>query len=101
TSLYEGFGLTPLEAMACGAPVVCSNATSLPEVVGDAGILVDPLNIPALSAAILEVLRNPALSQDLRRKSLEQAARFTWDRTASETLAVYKEVVSSAARASH
>jgi glycosyltransferase involved in cell wall biosynthesis len=101
TSLYEGFGLTPLEAMACGAPVVCSNKTSLPEVVGDAGILVDPLDIPSLSAAILEVLRTPALAQELRRKGLEQAARFTWDRTASETLAVYKEVMSSAAGASH
>jgi glycosyltransferase involved in cell wall biosynthesis len=101
TSLYEGFGLTPIEAMACGAPVVCSNKTSLPEVVGDAGTLVDPLNIQALGAAILEVLRTPALAQELRRKGLEQAARFTWDRTASETLAVYKEVMSSTARNSH
>jgi len=101
TSLYEGFGLTPLEAMACGAPVVCSDMTSLPEVVGEAGLLVDPLDIRALSAAILEVLRTPALAQELRRKGLEQATRFTWDRTASETLAVYREVMSSAARNSH
>jgi glycosyltransferase involved in cell wall biosynthesis len=101
TSLYEGFGLTPLEAMACGAPVVCSNATSLPEVVGGAGVLVDPLNTQAFSAAILEVLRTPALAQALRHRGLEQAARFTWHRTASETLAVYKDVISTAARNSH
>jgi glycosyltransferase involved in cell wall biosynthesis len=98
TSLYEGFGLTPLEAMACGAPVVCSDKTSLPEVVGDAGLLVDPLDTRALSAALLRVLQSAEMRQDLRTHGLAQAAKFTWEQTASDTLAIYKNVVSSAAR---
>lgn len=90
-SLYEGFGLDPLEAMSCGAPVVCSNRTSLPEVVGDAAISVDPENLPALVEAMCHVLSDDTLRADLRERSLKQAAKFSWRKTAEETLAVYEE----------
>lgn len=91
-SLYEGFGLTPLEAMKCGAPVICSNRTSLPEVVGDAALSLDPADTEALSAAMYEVLTNEGLRTDLCRRSLQRAQLFTWQKTAAETLAVYEEV---------
>ncbi len=97
-SLYEGFGLTPLEAMACGAPVVCSNRTSLPEVVGDAALLVDPENITALVEAMRSVLVNDELRADLRARSLQRAKVFTWRKTASETLAVYQKIRSQKKR---
>ncbi len=90
-SLYEGFGLDPLEAMSCGAPVACSNRTSLPEVVGDAALLFDPDNTGQMVAAIRDVLTNDALAADLRARSLRQAAKFNWHKTAQETLAVYEE----------
>jgi glycosyltransferase involved in cell wall biosynthesis len=96
TSLYEGFGLTPLEAMACGAPVVCSNATALPEVVGDAALLLDPLDIRALSAAILRVLTDVQMSRRLRVRGFAQAQSFTWERTAMETYSVYEQVIAGA-----
>jgi alpha-1,3-rhamnosyl/mannosyltransferase len=89
-SLYEGFGLTPLEAMTCGAPIVCSNASSLPEVIGDAGLLVDPLSPPAIAAALRRIFDDPALRAELRSNSLKQAARFRWERTAADTIAVYR-----------
>ncbi|TMC22192.1 MAG: glycosyltransferase family 4 protein [Chloroflexi bacterium] len=92
-SLYEGFGLDPLEAMACGAPVVCSNRTSLPEVVGDAAITVDPADLSALVSAMHSVLTNNELQADLRARSLKRAALFSWQRTAEETLAVYEETL--------
>lgn len=88
-SLYEGFGLPPLEAMACGTPVVCSNAASLPEVVGDAAVSVDPLRVDSLAQGLRDVLTNPALRNDLRARGLRRAAQFSWDRCAVETLAVY------------
>ena len=90
-SLYEGFGLTPLEAMSCGAPVVCSNRTSLPEVVGDAALTFDPDNIGQLVAAMHNILTDGELATDLRARSLQQAARFNWRKTATETLAAYEE----------
>ncbi|MDQ2887909.1 MAG: glycosyltransferase family 4 protein [Chloroflexota bacterium] len=90
-SLYEGFGLTPLEAMSCGAPVVCSNRTSLPEVVGDAAITVDPDDTQALVEAMRRVLTDDALQADLRARSLQRATLFSWQKTATETLAVYEE----------
>ena len=93
-SLYEGFGLPPLEAMACGTPVVCSNASSLPEVVGDAALTVDPYDVEALAEAMRRVLSDPDLADDLRRRGLERAAGFTWERTARETVEVYREVLS-------
>ncbi len=91
-SLYEGFGLPPLEAMGCGAPVVCSNRTSLPEVVGDAAISVDPQDTQALVEAMHQILSDETLQADLRARSLRQAAKFSWRKTAQETLAVYQEV---------
>ena len=90
-SLYEGFGLTPLEAMSCGAPVVCSNRTSLPEVIGDAAISVDPDNLSALVEAMRRVLTDSELEADLRARSLKRAAQFNWRKTASETVAAYEE----------
>ncbi|MEO7021554.1 MAG: glycosyltransferase family 1 protein [Ktedonobacteraceae bacterium] len=90
-SLYEGFGLDPLEAMACGAPVICSNRTSLPEVVGDAAISLDPDNVPDMVDAMYNVLTNAELSADLRMRGLQRAKLFNWHKTAGETLAVYEE----------
>ncbi|GAC1348076.1 MAG: glycosyltransferase family 1 protein [Ktedonobacteraceae bacterium] len=92
-SLYEGFGLPPLEAMSCGTPVLCSNRTSLPEVVGDAAITVDPDDLQAMVEAMHHILTDSTLRDDLRARSLEQAARFNWRKTASETLAAYKEAL--------
>lgn len=91
-SLSEGFGLPPLEAMACGTAVVTSNAASLPEVVGDAALLVDPADVDALTAAILRVLTDTALRDALRTRGLARARQFSWERCARETLAVYREV---------
>lgn len=91
-SLYEGFGLPPLESMACGTPVVCSNAASLPEVVGDAAITVDPHDTEALAEAIKRVLSDPELAQEMREKGLGRAKQFTWEDTARKTLAVYRQV---------
>jgi glycosyltransferase involved in cell wall biosynthesis len=91
-SFYEGFGLPPLEAMACGCPVITSNAASLPEVVDNAGIMVDPLNIDGLAEAIYNVLTNDGLREDMIKKGLERAKMFTWERTARETYKVYEEV---------
>jgi alpha-1,3-rhamnosyl/mannosyltransferase len=88
-SLYEGFGLTPLEAMACGAPVICSNASSLPEVVGDAALRVNPRDVEEIAQASARVLADAALRDELRAKSLARAAQFSWERTAKETLQVY------------
>jgi glycosyltransferase involved in cell wall biosynthesis len=93
-SLYEGFGLPPLEAMACGTPVISSNAASLPEVVGDAALLIDPTDTTALTQALHNVLAEPALHANLRRRGFERAAQFSWQRCAAETLAVYRQVCS-------
>jgi glycosyltransferase involved in cell wall biosynthesis len=92
-SLYEGFGLDPLEAMTCGAPVVCSNRTSLPEVVGDAALTVDPENTDALADAMYGILSDETLQADLRTRSLQRATRFNWQKTATETLAIYEETL--------
>ncbi len=91
-SLAEGFGLPPLEAMACGTPVICSNATSLPEVVGEAALLIDPYNVTELVEAIEQVIGSPALQADLRQKGLERAALFTWAETASAMQQIYQQV---------
>jgi glycosyltransferase involved in cell wall biosynthesis len=92
-SLYEGFGLDPLEAMSCSAPVVCSNRTSLPEVVDDAALSIDPENLSDLIEAMCRVLTDQELEKDLRARSLKQAAKFSWKKTASETLKVYEETL--------
>jgi glycosyltransferase involved in cell wall biosynthesis len=90
-SWYEGFGLPPLEAMACGTPVVVSDRSSLPEVVGDAGLLVDPADPDAWTAALERVLGDRELRNDLRRRGRARAASFTWTRTAKETWRVLEE----------
>jgi glycosyltransferase involved in cell wall biosynthesis len=90
-SLYEGFGLPVLEAMACGAPVITSNRSSLPEVVGDAGLLVDPENESALAEALIVILSNEARRQKMSRRGISQAARFSWEEAARKTLKVYRE----------
>ena len=87
-SLYEGFGLPPLEAMAHGTPVLTSDVSSMPEVAGDAARLVDPLDVDALRAALTELLSDAPLRAELARRGRERAARFTWERTARETLAI-------------
>jgi glycosyltransferase involved in cell wall biosynthesis len=91
-SLYEGFGLGALEALACGAPVLASNAGALPEVVGDAGLLLPPGDSAAWADALERVLGDPALEADLRQRGPAQAARFSWARAARETLAVYRRI---------
>ena len=92
-SRYEGFGLPPLEAMACGAPVVVSNVSSLPEVVGDAAVLVNPENVFDIARGIRQVLQDEDLRAMLIRRGKQQAARFSWDTAAAEVLNVYKEAV--------
>lgn len=93
-STFEGFGIPPLEAMACGCPVVVSNATSLPEVVGDAALLHDPHDVDGFAASIKHVLTNKNLAQDLRQRGLSQATKFSWENSAQKTLEVYKKVLS-------
>jgi glycosyltransferase involved in cell wall biosynthesis len=85
-SLYEGFGLPPLEALQCGTPVITSNVSSLPEVVGDAALTVDPTDVEALCEALVRLANEPQLREDLRGRGPIQAARFSWDRTAAGTL---------------
>jgi glycosyltransferase involved in cell wall biosynthesis len=97
-SLYEGFGLPPLEAMACGCPVVTSNTSSLPEVVGDAGLMVDPHRPEELADAMGKILGDSALRAELREKGLRRAAEFSWRRCAEETLAVYRFVLGKGIR---
>ena len=89
-SRYEGFGLQIIEAMACGTPVISSNGGSLPEVAGDAAILVDPMDIQGFTDAIIHVLTNPDVEADMRQKGFKQAAQFTWETAARKTMAVYE-----------
>ncbi len=91
-SFYEGFGLTPLEAMATGTPVIVSNVSSLPEVVGDAGILIDPNDVEAWTVALHRVITDDTLYVEMSEKGLKRAQNFSWERAARETLAVYKKV---------
>jgi glycosyltransferase involved in cell wall biosynthesis len=91
-SLYEGFGLPPLEAMACGTPVISSNASSLPEVVGEGGILIPARDVGAWAGALASVLGNSQLRAELRARGLTQAQKFSWERAARATLAVYERV---------
>ncbi|HKD78941.1 MAG TPA: glycosyltransferase family 1 protein [Candidatus Angelobacter sp.] len=93
-SLYEGFGFPILEAMAAGTPVVAGNTSSLPEVAGSAAILVSPQDTGALADAVMEVLSQPALADDMRARGLAWARKFSWQRTAAETVAIYRGLVS-------
>ena len=91
-SLYEGFGLPPLEAMACGTPVLTSNRSSLPEVVGDAALLVDPDDRGQLADALARIAGDAALRADLRERGMQQARRYSWDETARLTVKVYESL---------
>ena len=91
-SLYEGFGLPVLEAMACGTPVICSNTSSLPEVAGDAAALVNPLDTAELAQALCRVLDNADLRQDMVQRGLRQVQHFSWDKCGRETIEVLQSV---------
>jgi glycosyltransferase involved in cell wall biosynthesis len=92
-SFFEGFGIPPLEAMQCGSPVITGNRTSLPEVVGDAGILVDPFDVTSIADAIDRVLSDSQLRGELRQKGFERAKLFSWKRSARETLDIFEKVM--------
>jgi glycosyltransferase involved in cell wall biosynthesis len=92
-SLYEGFGLPPLEAMACGVPVLTSLVSSLPEVVGDSALLVDPYSVEEIANGIERLLSDEKLRLSLREKGLRKASTFSWRRTAELTLAVYRDAL--------
>ncbi len=96
-SLYEGFGLPPIEAMACGLPVIASNRGSLPEILGDAALLVDPEDPVAIARAVQRVLEDAALRQTLRARGFKRSSQFRWEHCAEETLAVYRSVQERAA----
>jgi glycosyltransferase involved in cell wall biosynthesis len=93
-SRYEGFGLPVLEAMACGKPVVTSDRSSLPEIVGDAGFTVDPDDARHMAGSILATLNDEPLAKELSQRAIQRAAEFSWERTAAETMAVYGKVLS-------
>ena len=83
-SLHEGFGVPIIEAMACGAPVITSNCSSMPEVAGDAAILVDPHSVESISAAMHEILNNPTQTENLKKAGLERVKQFSWSRSAKK-----------------
>jgi glycosyltransferase involved in cell wall biosynthesis len=91
-SFVEGFGVPPIEAMACGAPVITSNTSSLPEVVGDAALLIDPHNTGELSTAIMRILQDKALQEELRQKGYERVKQYTWTVSARKMLSVYQQL---------
>lgn len=93
-SLYEGFGLTVLEAMKCGTPVVVSDTSSLPEIAGDAGLRVSPMNIVQIANTVYNVLVNKRIRREMTKAGLEQVKKFSWEKAAGETLEVYKNVAS-------
>ena len=95
-SRYEGFGLPPLEALACGTPVVGSDAASLPEIVGDAGVLLPPDDVKGMADALVQLALDDRLRAEMSRRAVEQAAKFSWRRTAEATLAAYKEALGAA-----
>jgi glycosyltransferase involved in cell wall biosynthesis len=96
-SLYEGFGMPVLEAMACGTPVVTSNVSALPEVAGDAGMLVDPYETSAIAHGLQELLESQSRRDELTRRGLERARYFTWSQVAEQTVRVYRQTLNGAA----
>jgi glycosyltransferase involved in cell wall biosynthesis len=90
-SLYEGFGMPALEAMACGTPVVAARSGALPEIMGNAGILVDPTSVDSLFSGLVKVIADPELADELRSRGLARAAQFSWPSTAAQTLQVIRE----------
>jgi alpha-1,3-rhamnosyl/mannosyltransferase len=92
-SLYEGFGFPPLESMACGTPVVASKASCLPEILGDAAVLVDPSDVRGFAGAVESLLTNEERRQSLVEAGRRHVADFTWERCADQTVAVYREVL--------
>ena len=97
-SLYEGFGLPPLEAMAHGTPVVASNTSALPEVVGNAALLVNPENVFEISRALHRMLTDQPLRERMKAAGIEQAQRFSWETSVRRMVAVYEEVVAERKR---
>ena len=91
-SIYEGFGMPPLEAMACGVPVLASNAASLPEVTGDCGVIVDPYSAEAIADGMERLYSDSSLRQQLSEQGIERAKGFTWDKSAEILYNVYKEL---------
>ena len=100
-SLYEGFGLPVLEAMACGTPVACSSTSSLGEIAGDAALTFHPERVAAIYEVIHTLLHNEPLCADLRARGLARAAKFSWERAAQETWAVYEKVAQFASLSNH
>lgn len=94
-SLYEGFGLPPLEAMSCKAPVITSNITSIPEVTGDASILINPYDDVQLENALVKLLNDKTLQNDLSKRGYEKSRNFTWEKTAQKTLNAYESIINS------
>jgi len=92
-SLFEGFGLPPLEAMACGTPVISSNTTSIPEIAGDAAVLIDPTDGEGLKRALTDLLRDQRLREQLTRRGFDRVRQFSWQETAAQILAVYESVL--------
>jgi glycosyltransferase involved in cell wall biosynthesis len=92
-AFYEGFGLPPLEAMACGTPAIVSNVSSLPEVVGDAALLINPEHDEEITVALWRLLTDQPLWDELRAKGLQRAAAFSWERAAQQTMAVYRKAL--------
>lgn len=91
-SVYEGFGLPVLEAMACGCAIICGNRSSLPEIVGRAGVLFDPEQVPDIVRALMEILTDTAVRKKMQELAVRRASTFTWERAAAETLRVYREL---------
>jgi glycosyltransferase involved in cell wall biosynthesis len=96
-SLYEGFGLPPLEAMACGTPVLTSNVCALPETVGDAALLVNPIDVEAIADGIRRLVEDSALRNDLRQHGLDRSRQFSWEATARRTRAILESAAPLAA----
>ena len=91
-SLYEGFGMPPLEAMACGVPVLASGEASIPEVVGDCAVICDAYSVKSIAKGLYRLYKNPDLCRDLSLRGLERSKQFTWERSAEKLYAIYKEL---------